>query len=300
MNIAVVGGSGFVGRHVVSRLAKAGSTVVTVDVRPPRSRADEETVVLAALDDERAVVRAASECGRIDSLVWLAATIASTPVTDEAAVRDFTVMAEAPLRFIDALDKVPPSVVYASSIEVYGPPDELPIREDHATNPGGVYGAAKLAGEHYLRIRLRDTESTFAALRLAFVYGPGQHEQNVIPRFLARLRMDEPPELSGNGAEVRDDIFVGDVARAIELAISERANGAFNVATGYPHTLLDLAEAACAVAGSHLRPTVGNEPSAWVDRWFDASLAREAFGFAATTPIADGLRAMWAAESEPT
>jgi UDP-glucose 4-epimerase len=296
VKIGVVGGSGFVGRHVVGHLSAAGSDVVTVDVRAPSTPAGRETVLVADLADERAVVRAAEECGHLDALVWLAATIASPPITDERAVGAFTVMVEAPIRFLDALPEPPGSVVYASSIEAYGAPEVLPVTEEHPTNPTSVYGAAKLAGEHYLRISLRDTASSLAAFRLAFIYGRGQHEHNVIPRFLAGLRRGEPPTLRGNGAEVRDDVFVGDVARAVQLAIAKRADGVFNVATGKPHSLLDVARAACEISGSTLRPSVGNEPSGWVDRWYDASRARDAFGFEARTSLEDGLRSMWSGE----
>ena len=296
VKIGVVGGSGFVGRHVVPRLLASGSEVVTVDVRRPSAPAGSETVILAELDDERQVVRAADECGPLDSLVWLAATIDSPPITDERAVTDFDVMVEAPIRFLAALAEPPRSVVYASSIEVYGAPEVLPVAEEHPTNPTSVYGAAKLAAEHYLRISLRDTDSSLAVFRLAFIYGPGQHENNVIPRFLAALRRGEPPSLRGNGAEVRDDVFVGDVARAVELAVARRADGVFNVATGQPHTRLDVAEAACEVSGTGLRPSLGSEPSGWVDRWYDASRAREALGFETRTSLEVGLRSMWADE----
>jgi UDP-glucose 4-epimerase len=296
VRVGVVGGSGCVGRHVVAGLAAAGSEIVTVDVRAPAALAVGETVVLAELDDDRAVVRAADQCGRLDALVWLAATIASPPITDERAVTAFTVMVEAPVRFLDALPELPAAVVNASSIEVYGAPQFLPVSEEHPTNPTGVYGAAKLAAEHYLRITLRDTGSSLAALRLAFIYGPGQHAQNAIPSFIARLRRGEPPSLRGSGSGVRDDVFVGDVARAVQLALDARADGVFNIATGRPHTLLDVAETACEIAGTGLRPEIGNEPSGWVDRWYDGSLARDTFGFEAQMSLREGLRAMWSHE----
>jgi UDP-glucose 4-epimerase len=293
VKIGVVGGSGFVGRHVAACLVAAGSEVATVDARAPTAPMAGETVLVADLADERAVARAAGACGRLDALVWLAATIASPPVTDERAVTDFTVMVEAPLRFLDALIGPPASVVYASSIEAYGAPEVLPVTEEHPTNPTSVYGAAKLAAEHYLRISLRDTGSSFAALRLAFIYGPGQHGQNAIPRFLAAVRRGEPPRLRDDGSGVRDDVFVSDVARAVQLAIAARADGVFNIATGRPHTLLDVAEAACELAGSGLRPSIGNERSQWVDRWYDGSRARDTFGFEAQTPLVEGLLSMW-------
>ena len=226
----------------------------------------------------------------------MAAWIADSRILDEQAVSDFTVMVEAPTRFLAALPQFPDAVVYASSIEVYGAPETLPVAEEHPTNPTRVYGAAKLAGEHFLRISLRDTDASFAALRLAFVYGPGQHEQNAIPRFLAGLRRGDPPRLRGSGSEVRDDVFVGDVARAMHLALTNRADGVFNIATGRPHTLLAVADAACKISDSQLQPVVGAEPTSWIDRWYAVAGARDAFGFEAQTSLDDGLRSMWMSE----
>src|SRR5689334_2752201 len=114
MRVGVVGGYGFVGRHVVSSLAGDGWEIVTVEARAPFARVGRETVVLADLGDGQAAARSAVECGHLDAVVWLAATIASPPITSRRAVTDFAVMVEGPVRFLDALPNPPISVVYAS------------------------------------------------------------------------------------------------------------------------------------------------------------------------------------------
>jgi nucleoside-diphosphate-sugar epimerase len=186
-------------------------------------------------------------------------------------------------------------VVTLSSIEVYGRPLSLPVAEDHPTDPFTSYGVAKLCAEHYLGIWCAKHRSSFAALRVAFIYGPGQHAKNVIPRFLAAARRGEPPTVFGTGADVRDDVFVDDVAEAAGLALVNAAEGVFNVASGRPHTLLEVAEAVCAVAGRELRPVVQPAASGWVDRWYSFDRARKVLGCSEPRSFADGIAAMWQA-----
>jgi nucleoside-diphosphate-sugar epimerase len=77
------------------------------------------------------------------------------------------------------------------------------------------------------------------------------------------------------------------------MAVEARARGAFNVASGRPHTIRDVALAVCAMGPPGLSPRHDDAPSAWVDRFYLVDRAREAFGFKAETPFADGVRAMW-------
>ena len=87
-----------------------------------------------------------------------------------------------------------------------------------------------------------------------------------------------------------------DVARAVELAATRRARGSFNIATGKPHTIRDVALAVCELGPPGMEPRHDDAPSGWIDRWYRADRAREAFGFVAETPFRAGVRAMWDAE----
>lgn len=292
MRVAVVGGSGFIGRHVVRRLSRSGARVVNVDRRPPASLVRNETLVRndagGRADDE-----AAASCGAVDAVVWLA----STPnrhraAVDASALEDQAVMVEGPLRFLTALEPRPPSFLYMSSVQVYGVPRELPVSEDHPTEPHEIYGVAKLAAEHVLRIACAGTPTALAVFRAAFVYGPGQHAANVIPTFLAALRRAEPPAIHGSGNEVRDDIYVGDLAAAVQAAVVGRAEGVFNVASGRPTTLLELAETCCRVTGQEIQPRRTARPSGWIDRWFTVDRARRELGLNPMS-LEEGLRRMW-------
>ncbi len=293
MRVAVVGGAGFVGRHVVGRLAGRGDVVVTVDRRGPGAPFEGESVVQAELSAPGGAAAAAAACGRVEAVVWLAATIRRRAGVDETAAEDLAVMVEAPLRFLRALPADPSALAYLSSVQVYGRPVRLPVDEDHPTEPLTVYGVAKLCAEQYLAIACGARATAFAALRPAYIYGPGQHSGNVIPRFLEALRGGQPPVVHGPGDDLRDDVHVDDVARAVELSLDRRAQGVFNVASGRPHTLREVAEAACRVAGGGLRPRHVETPSGWIGRAFSVDRAREELGFLAAIPLEEGLAGMW-------
>lgn len=293
MRVMVAGGTGFIGRHVVRRLLNAGMDVCTVDSREPSIPLDRERIVVADLSDVGQIRNHTTSIGSVDSIVWLAAPWEHRARLDTQASADLRLMVESPLTVLRQMRDRPRSVVYFSSIQVYGKPVRLPVDEDHPTDPFTAYGVAKLAAEHTLRIMAGAMDVAVTAFRLGFVYGPGQSERNVIPRFMERARRGQAPIVFGKGDDVRDDIFVGDVALAVELALLREPRGAFNIASGKPHSILDVAEAVCRLAGGGLRPRLEAVESSWVDRWFAVDRAKAAFGFEAGISFEEGLALQW-------
>lgn len=299
MRVVVIGGAGFVGRHVVRRLLEAGHEVQSLDRNAPAVRLPGERFALADLAASGGPEAGAASCGRVDAVVWLAALIRQEKDVDESAAEDLRVMVEAPLLFLQRLDPAPAVLVHASSIQVYGRPHRLPVDENHPTEPFKPYGVAKLCAEQYLDVACRARGVALSNLRLAFVHGPGQHPGNVIPRFLACVARGESPVVHGGGDSVRDDIHVDDVARAFELAIACRATGCFNVATGKPRTLREVALAACSLAETRqLAPRHVQRGSDWIDRWFAVDRAREVLGFEASLSLEEGLARTWQSRRE--
>jgi len=292
VHVAVIGGSGFVGRHVVARLLESHHAVTTADLRAPPSPLPNERVLEADVLASDAFQKIAERLAAVDHVVWLAANIRHGGV-NEHADEDVRLSVEAPLTLLRLLSPAPRAFVYLSSVQVYGRPVRLPVDEDHPTEPFTSYGVAKLLGEQALAIAGQRLGTPVASLRIAFVYGPGQHQKNVLPRFIAAVREGKAPTIHGAGNDVRDDVYVGDVANAVGLALERRAQGVFNIASGRPHSLLEVARTVCKLGPAGLVPQHVDVETSWIDRYYAVDRARAELGFLATTPFEQGVREMW-------
>lgn len=173
------------------------------------------------------------------------------------------------------------------------------VDESAPCDPRNVYAATKLHQEHLMGSYAREHDATLIALRYHNVYGPRMPRDTpyagVAAIFRSAVERGEAPEVYEDGGQRRDFVHVRDVARAnlAALAAHPTVHGAFNVASGQPHTILDLAAALCG-AGGIGAPTpkvVGGYRLGDVRHVF-ASPARatKVLGFTATVPFEDGIR----------
>jgi UDP-glucose 4-epimerase len=140
--------------------------------------------------------------------------------------------------------------VFASSAAVYGRAKVLlPIPEDHVLEPLSPYGATKVAGESLIN-SYKNCGKIKNAIILRFfnVYGEGQSKEyaGVITNFVARLSAGRPPVIYGDGRQTRDFISVEDAASILIAATAQAEetglSGTFNVGTGSPVTINELAK----------------------------------------------------------
>ncbi|HET6440578.1 MAG TPA: NAD-dependent epimerase/dehydratase family protein [Anaeromyxobacter sp.] len=185
-------------------------------------------------------------------------------------------------------------VVFASSGgATYGDTDVIPTPESHPQRPVSCYGAAKAASEIYLGVYRANHRIPFTALRYANVYGPRQDphgEAGVVAIFSGRLLDGKACTIYDDGAQTRDYVFVGDVARANVLAAEKRFDGPLNIGTGietdvntvYAH----LARAAGVGApAEHLPARMGEQRRSCID----PRAAAAAMGWKPEVPIREGL-----------
>jgi dTDP-L-rhamnose 4-epimerase len=173
------------------------------------------------------------------------------------------------------------------------------VDEDATLDPRNVYAATKLHQEHLCAAFSRETRVPVTALRYHNVYGPGMPRDTpyagVASIFRSALARGEPPRLFEDGGQRRDFVHVHDVARANVMALTADVAipGAFNIASGTPCTLLDMATALCRGFGSDLVPKVVGGHRLGDVRHVTAStrLAAERLGFAAEVSPASGLAA---------
>jgi dTDP-L-rhamnose 4-epimerase len=172
------------------------------------------------------------------------------------------------------------------------------VAEDAALDPRNVYAATKLHQEHLCRYVGRELGVPVTALRYHNVYGPRMPRDTpyagVASIFASALAAGHAPRVFEDGMQRRDFVHVADVAHANVLALTraEPADGAFNVCTGTPRTVLDLARALSRSLGGP-DPVVTGEWRLGDVRHVFASptLARDLLGFEASVSFDDGIAA---------
>ncbi len=178
------------------------------------------------------------------------------------------------------------------------PLDALAVPEDAPPDPRNVYAATKVAQEHLCAAFARETGAAVTALRYHNVYGPRMPRDTpyagVASIFRSALAAGDVPRVFEDGGQRRDFVHVRDVARANLLALTapEPVPGAFNVASGTPRTVLDMANALTRAFGSDRAPVVTGEWRAGDVRhvFASAAAAAERLGFRAAEDFEAGMR----------
>jgi dTDP-L-rhamnose 4-epimerase len=172
------------------------------------------------------------------------------------------------------------------------------VPEDAPLDPRNVYAATKLAQEHLCAAYARETGIPVTALRYHNVYGPRMPRDTpyagVASIFRSACAAGRAPRVFEDGGQRRDFVHVRDVAEANVLALTapEPVRGAFNVASGTPRTVLDMAQALSRAFGGEQPPQVTGEWRAGDVRhvFASAELAAERLGFQAHEGFEAGMR----------
>ena len=236
-DVLVTGGLGFIGSALARQLVGIGAKVTLVDSLIPEyggnlfNIQDIRDRVTVDLTDVRDVAAMSSLIKNRRFLFNLAGqTSHLDSMTDP--VTDLNINAAAQLHILEACRLHNPDlkIVFASTRQVYGRPEYLPVDEKHPVNPIDVNGINKLAGEWYHLLYNDVYRIRACALRLTNTYGPGMRVKDARQTFLGiwirRLIEQKPIRIFGSGEQRRDFNFVTDVVDALLLAAaSDDANG---------------------------------------------------------------------------
>jgi UDP-glucose 4-epimerase len=253
--VMVTGGLGFIGSNLARRLLTLEAEVMLVDSLIPdyggnwfniHELKDQVQVNIADIRDEysmRYLVRQqdyifnlAGQVSHIDSMI--------DPFTD------LEINTRAQLSLLEACRHNNPTVkiIFASTRQIYGIPDYLPLDERHLLHPTDVNGINKMAGEWYHIVYNNVYNLRAVSLRLTNTYGPGQlmkhNRQGFIAWFIRQIITGQEIEIFGDGEQRRDLNFVDDVVDAfLRAAASDRSDGQiYNLGSDEPISLKDLAE----------------------------------------------------------
>jgi UDP-glucose 4-epimerase len=255
----VTGGAGFIGSHLTDALLARGDTVRVLDDLSTGQRGNlpaGASLIVGDVADPGTVDQAMQG---VDGCFHLAA-IASV----EKGITDWLGTHRAnctgTITVLDAIRRqrshIP--VVYASSAAVYGDSARIPIAETQPHNPLSAYGADKAACELHARVASHVHGIPTVGLRFFNVYGPRQDPKSpysgVISIFSEHIAAGAPIKIYGDGGQTRDFIYVADVVAGLLAAMALRPTDApaFNLCTGIPTSVADLADLIAELTGKPL------------------------------------------------
>jgi UDP-glucose 4-epimerase len=261
-NALITGGLGFIGSNLAHRLVGLGAKVLLVDSLIPEYGGnlfniegirDQVQVNIADVRDEFGlryllkgqdyIFNLAGQVSHTDSMI--------DPYTD------LEINARSQLSILEACrhGNVNANIIFASTRQIYGKPEYLPVDERHPLQPVDINGINKLAGEWYHIVYHNVYGLKTVSLRLTNTYGPRMRvkdaRQTFVGWWLRQMVEGKPLQIFGDGLQVRDFNYVDDVVDAMLLVgFNEVANGQiYNLGGDDPINLKDLAEVMIDVYG---------------------------------------------------
>jgi len=307
----VLGAGGFLGSHLARWLVRDGWEVTGVALDPHVPHV--ATRLGATANDMRLVAGSAwdpdllaRELRGVDA-VFPFASLSGAARSMEEPLDDLAANAGAQLTLLEVLRRHNPEarVVFPGSRLQYGIPRRLPVGESHPMEPVSVYGVHKLVAEHYHRLYHRVHGIPTCCLRISNPYGPWQDRPDrafgVVGTFLAMAARGKEIPLYGGGGQLRDYVYVEDLAELMILAATDPAavGMSFNAGGAEPISLRGMASAVIEIVGrGRLVDAPWPEMDAAVetgDYYTDLRSVRDVLGWEPTTELPEGLASTWAA-----
>ena len=302
--VAVTGGAGFIGSHLVRKLRSLGASVIVIDKALPFMPL-KELVSGPPIQYERHNLGTdnpkslADILDGVDYVFHLAAEKHHLGKDPELILRT-NVRGTAEL--LQAVKKVGvKKLVFTSSLYAYGRMTAPRMTETERPHPTTPYGESKLVAEHIIHRASVLTRIPMVCTRLFFTYGPGQYNgtgyKSVIVKNFERIVEGQRPVIYGNGNQALDYIYVDDVVTALLAAMEHQPTfGVFNVGSGDPTPIRCLVPLMLAAAGVSLNVEPIYLPSDWTAgtiRVADTEKFETTFGIRPTVGLSEGLQRTW-------
>lgn len=297
-NVLVTGGTGLIGRQVVSILEEAGANIMIVSL-------DKVTVskkaksVFGDLTDFNLCKEVTRD---MDYVFHLAGIKGSAGVSSTKLASHFvpTIMFNTNMLEACRLNRVK-KIVYTSSIGAYPSADVFKEKEDddYGQPPMDFAGWAKRMAELQIRAyKVQYQMENYAIVRPSNVYGPGDNfdpdNAMVVPSLMYRIyHKEDPLVVWGDGSAIRDIVYSRDVAEGTILALYHGTQGRYvNLGCGKGYSIRELIETLQSFLGFRYEFDK-SKPTGYPKRVMDISLAREMLGYEPSTSLLEGLKNTW-------
>jgi UDP-glucose 4-epimerase len=290
LNIAVTGGAGFIGSHVVDALVDAGHRVTVLDVRPPH-RPDVASVPADVSDLDRLTASFAGQ-----DVVYHLAAVSNINVALAHPVETVQINIAGTAHVWEAARRAGVSrALLASTVWVYaGARGPGPFDEDtpfHVPSAGHVYTSSKIAAEMLVHNYAELYDQRFTILRYGIPYGPRMRPELVIPRFVRQALDGRPITINGDGSQYRNYVWIGDLVDAHVRVLEPVAeNQVFNLEGSERVTIRDMADTITAIVGGRTEVIyVPTRVGDYSGKDVSADKAHRLLGWRSSTPFTDGI-----------
>jgi UDP-glucose 4-epimerase len=302
--VAVTGGAGFIGSHLVDRLVLEHPAALIVIDNLFLGRESNLETARRSYPDLKFFREDATDLERmrqilLDEKIEIVFDLATIPLpaslvkprwSSEVIVDLALVLGEL------CREDVFQTLIHCSTSEAFGSALYLPMDEKHPLNPHTPYAAAKAAADLLLQSYSQTFKIDLATVRPFNAFGPRQNDRDysgIVPRIIQRVLSGQPPVIFGDGMQTRDYTFAPDIADGIvAVAQSEATRGrVINIASGREISIKDLVASICTAMGYLGEPVFEPARVADVRRHLaDVNIAKELLGFETRTDFTAGIQ----------
>lgn len=290
MNIGVIGGSGFIGSHLVDKLVEHGHEVTVLDIQKPH-RSDVRHIYVDITNLSKMTVALAGGYRAIYMLAAMAdvRNVFQNPVeAGEVNILGVANVLEAARR--NEIDRV----ILASTIWVYSLASATDVDEATPLNihkASHVYTSSKVAAELYCHSYQQLYGQNFTILRYGIPYGPKARGGSVVAVFVQKALNGEPLQIFGDGSQYRNFVYVEDLAEGNAAALKDVAvNRTYNLEGSRPITVLEVAKTVQKLLGDVKIEYVKGRPGDFEGKNISLEKARRELGWEPRVDFEDGVK----------
>jgi UDP-glucose 4-epimerase len=303
MRMLITGGAGFIGSYLCEKYTKEGHTVVCLDNFLSGNLLNVRhllgcknfRLIKGDIRDFDLLERISRD---VDIIFHLAAQIhVDRSYVEPRLTYEINVMGTQNVLEVARIYDVK-KVIHASTSEVYGSAQYVPIDEKHPLDAPHPYGASKIAADRMCYAYIRTYDMNISMLRFFNIFGPRQRDigyGGVISIFTRRVLNNMPPVIYGDGLQTRDYTYIEDAVRAFDLVLNNESRlEPINIGSGKQVSIIDLANMIINLCGKkgkikpvHVEPRIGEVKKLIAD----ATKAKKLLGWEPKNSLKEGLKA---------